>query len=253
MDSSEHDRTVDAILRAVWDGQEGNQSPAQITHRCEYCQKAFKRERTLEAHMCEKKRRWLRKDEKDVQFGFRAFQLFYRLAVNSSKEKGIKDFIHSQYYGDFVTYGTFLVANNVQPADKYTEYLIKQGTKLNQWYKDTTLEKWIKVYTKTESVERGIERSVMNLQRWADDNQCEWTDFFDRVGGGRVVHMFRTGKLSPWIVYTCDAFQRVLDRMNDEQLQLIAEYIDPAHWIDRTNKERDSVQWAEQIWRSAGV
>ena len=43
---------------------------------CEYCGKGYTREKTLLAHMCEKKRRHLQKDEKRVRFGHYAFRVF---------------------------------------------------------------------------------------------------------------------------------------------------------------------------------
>ena len=47
--------------------------------KCEYCGKDFKRESTLLAHTCEKKRRWLAKEFPETIAGFAAFDLFYRL------------------------------------------------------------------------------------------------------------------------------------------------------------------------------
>ena len=45
-------------------------------YKCEYCGAGFMKEKTLAAHMCEKKRRWLQKDEKRVRHGLYAFQRF---------------------------------------------------------------------------------------------------------------------------------------------------------------------------------
>ena len=42
---------------------------------CEYCGKGYTREKTLLAHMCEKKRRHLQKDEKRVRFGHYVFNV----------------------------------------------------------------------------------------------------------------------------------------------------------------------------------
>ena len=60
---------------------------------CEYCGKGYTREKTLLAHMCEKKRRHLQKDEKRVRFGHYAFQRFYKLSAGAKKEKHMKTFV----------------------------------------------------------------------------------------------------------------------------------------------------------------
>jgi hypothetical protein len=80
---------------------------------CEYCGKGYTREKTLLAHMCEKKRRHLQKDEKRVRFGHYAFQRFYKLSAGAKKEKTYEDFCNSQYYNAFVKFGSFI--NNVRP------------------------------------------------------------------------------------------------------------------------------------------
>ena len=49
-------------------------------YKCGYCGSSYVREKTLFAHMCEKKRRALQKDEKRVRYGFYAFGRFYKLS-----------------------------------------------------------------------------------------------------------------------------------------------------------------------------
>jgi len=82
-------------------------------YKCEYCGTGYMREKTLVAHMCEPKRRWLQKDEKRVRYGFYAFQRFYTLSAGTKKEKTYADFVGSSYYNAFVKFGSFL--NNVRP------------------------------------------------------------------------------------------------------------------------------------------
>ena len=43
--------------------------------------------------MCEKKRRWIQKDEKRVQVGFFAYNRFYQLTQNAKKQKRKEKFI----------------------------------------------------------------------------------------------------------------------------------------------------------------
>ena len=50
-------------------------------YKCQYCSKSFKKENTLAVHLCEQKRRFMQKDEKHVQLGFRSYQLFYKIAI----------------------------------------------------------------------------------------------------------------------------------------------------------------------------
>ena len=63
---------------------------ASTKFKCPYCGKEFTRERTLQVHMCEPKRRHLQKDEKWVINAFMVYQRFYQIHQNNSKEKTVK-------------------------------------------------------------------------------------------------------------------------------------------------------------------
>ena len=55
--------------------------------KCTYCNKSFQRERTLQVHLCEPKRRHLQKSEKWVQTGFIVFCRFYEIHQKNGKTK----------------------------------------------------------------------------------------------------------------------------------------------------------------------
>jgi hypothetical protein len=52
-------------------------------YNCVHCGKSFMKEKTLVAHMCERKRRALQQSEKRVQAGFMAFNRFWQLTQNA--------------------------------------------------------------------------------------------------------------------------------------------------------------------------
>ena len=57
-------------------------------HICRFCGKAFTRERTLSSHMCEKKRRWMSKDDPESRIAFNVWVNFMKyVSPNTKKEK----------------------------------------------------------------------------------------------------------------------------------------------------------------------
>ena len=44
--------------------------------------------------MCERKRRYMAKEDKDVQLAFRSYQLFYRIGTNSKSAKSVLMILH---------------------------------------------------------------------------------------------------------------------------------------------------------------
>ena len=54
--------------------------------------------------MCEKKRRWIQKDEKRVRHGLYAFQRFYKLSAGTKKEKTYEEFYTEEEDYEIDTY-----------------------------------------------------------------------------------------------------------------------------------------------------
>ena len=76
------------------------------------------------AHMCEKKRRHLQKDEKRVRFGHYAFQRFYKLSAGAKKEKTYEDFCNSSTTM-LLQFG--LIAIMCAYSERYIDYVCQQA------------------------------------------------------------------------------------------------------------------------------
>ena len=125
-------------------------------YTCEYCGSSFTKEKTLSVHMCEKKRRRLQKDEKRVQTGYYAFTRFYKLSAGTKKEKTYEDFCASPYYNAFVKFGSFV--SNVRPLypEKYVDYVVTSGVKLDHWCRDALYEQYATELVLKESMETAV-------------------------------------------------------------------------------------------------
>ena len=58
---------------------------------CKFCGKVLREKKTLSAHMCEQKRRWVNKDSKYVRLGFLAYNRFFQLTTQGGKKKLMKN------------------------------------------------------------------------------------------------------------------------------------------------------------------
>ena len=214
---------------------------------CEYCNKGYMKESTLVVHMCEKKRRWLQKDEKRVRLGLYAFQRFYKLSAGAKKEKTYTDFVDSQYYNAFVKFGSFL--NNVQPLypEKYIDYVVTSGVKLDHWARDELYEKYALEFILKEDVHTALERSIKTMTEWADANNAVWNSYFRYVSLNRAVWNIKDGKISPWLLLNCKSGKEMLSKFNDEQLEMVYHVINPEHWAMRFRKLPNDVQLVKDV------
>lgn len=220
---------------------------------CKWCEKEFRNERTLSAHMCPKKRRWADREMTHVRLGFRVFQMFYELSTTVSKPKSMEDFIRSQYYEAFVKFGRSCVRNEYLEPEKFAEWLIKNGKKLADWSKDSLYDEFLLEYVKKETGIRALERSVLYLAEWAKDNDSDWQDYFKIVSTPRAVHDIRAAKISPWLLYLSDTGRELLTRFNDEQIKMINHIIDAKFWFKVFAKNTEEVEEVKNACEAAGI
>ena len=223
-------------------------------YKCEYCGSSFTREKTLAVHMCEKKRRRLQKDEKRVQTGYYAFTRFYKLSAGTKKEKTYEDFCASPYYNAFVKFGSFL--SNVKPLypEKYIDYVVTSGVKLDHWCKDELYEKYVLEFILKEDVTTALERSVKTMMEWAEENDpAPWNHYFDHVSLNRAVWHIKDGKISPWLLLNSAKGKNMLNNFSNEQLELVYHVINPEHWAMRFKRQKDDVDLAKQVAKESNL
>lgn len=232
-----------------------NQSKTSLDNDllCKWCDKEFRTERTLAAHMCPRKRRWADREMTHVRLAFRVFQMFYELNTAASKQKSQEDFIRSQYYEGFTKFGRACVRNEWLYPEKYAEWLIKNGKKLTDWSKDKLYDDYLLEYVKKETGIRALERSILYLSDWAKDNECDWQDYFTLVSTGRAVHDIRSAKISPWVLYLSSTGDKLLTRFSSEQEEMIRHIVDANFWIKVFAKNPEEVDAVDEMCKAAGI
>ena len=227
---------------------------------CKYCQKEFRRESTLLAHICEAKRRHQQRDETGVQFGYRAYIQFYETTQGSAKLKTYEDFAASPYYLAFVRYGRYLVSIRVINSTSFTAWLLKNNKKLDYWCSDKLYEEWLLDYLRRENAEDALERGLEEMRNYAEsfrevDGSCDFdfSDYFRRGNSNRICQHIVSGRISPWIIYNCDSGVSWLADLSPALLSLIMAYIDPDYWSRRLQDFLGDTEWSKHILSQAGL
>ena len=220
---------------------------------CEYCKTGYSRESTLAVHMCQPKRRALQKGERRVQLGMYAFNQFYKLSAGAKKHKTYEEFCKSVYYNAFVKFGSFV--SNVKPLypEKYIDYVVTSGVKLDHWCREEMYEKYATELIKKEGVETALERSVNTMVEWAEDKSAPWNHYFAYVSLNRAVWHIKDGKISPWLLLNCRSGKEMLSKLNDEQLELIYNIINPQHWSMRFKRQVTDVALAKNVAKESNL
>jgi len=204
-------------------------------------------EKTLVAHMCERKRRALQEKEKRVQAGYMAFNRFWQLAQGGKKLKTYDEFCDTAYYNAFVKFGSFL--NNVNPLypEKFVDYVIKSGTKLDRWCRDDLYNAYLFEILKTEPVESAVQRTLQTMMEWGDEHTANFAHYFNYVSLNRAVHDILNGRISCWVILNSTTGKEMLQKMSDEQLNMIAPAFDVPYWVRKFKEVPADVMLVKEI------
>lgn len=226
------------------DGQSKTLNPV---YKCQYCEKEFRRESTLAAHLCENKRRYQQKNERGVQLGLQAYLRFYELTQGSAQFKTYDDFAGSPYYGAFVKFGRYCVNIKCVNFVAFTDWLLKNNKKLDHWARDSLYTEWLLSYIKKESVQDALERSLLTMQEWADENTSQFNHYFLYANANKVCYHISTGRVSPWVIYNSGTGVAWLEKLNEEQIGMIIEWIDPDYWARKFQDYLADTEWIKTV------
>jgi hypothetical protein len=225
----------------------------ELNYKCEYCGKLFAKEKTLFIHICEQKRRHLSKNEKHVQAGLLTFQRFYAITNKTSKNKTFDEFAKSPYYTAFVKFGSFMINTAPIYPERFIDFVVKSGVKLDHWCRDELYDTYISELIKIEPADGALQRSIQTMMDWADDNKAKWEHYFAYVNLNRATHDIKEGLISPWMVLNTKSGKEMLQRMNDEQLDIIGPVIDPQFWMKRFKSSPSDLELVKDIIKEAKI
>jgi hypothetical protein len=225
----------------------------QLNFKCEYCGKEFAKEKTLVVHVCEQKRRHMSKNERHVQAGLLTFQRFYEISQKSKTPKTFEDFANSAFYNAMVKFGSFLINTAPVNPEMFIDFVIRSGVKLDHWCRDELYETYIAELIKKEPVDGAIQRTIKTMMDWADENSAPWEHYFQYVNLNRATHDIKEGLVSPWLLLNTKSGKELLQRMNDEQLEIVGPMIDPQFWMRRFKALPADVELIKDVIKEARI
>ena len=211
------------------------------------------KENTLAVHICEQKRRALARTEKHVVLGYDTYNRFYKRTQNFKGDKTYDDFARSPYYNAFVKFGSFV--SNVNPLypERFMDYVVTSGVKLDHWCRDELYDKYVVDLIKTETVETALQRSITHMMSWGEDNQAPWNHYFLYVSLSRATYDIKDGKISPWIILNCANGKAMIKKFSDEQLNAINVIMDIPFWLNKFKRLSADVELVKQVVKESTI
>ena len=223
-----------------------------MTHVCDYCKKEFVRETSIQAHMCEPKRRRQQRDEPGPRLGFQAYIRFYESMAGSARNKTHDTFCESSYYRAFVKFGHYCVNTRVINPDRFMAWLLKNNRKIDHWCSDKVYTEYLVDHLKVEAVDDALTRAIEFGIDWAEKNASPTHDCM-RYGNTNVLcYAVTAGRISPWVIYNSESGQKFLSELDATQVAMIWPYIDSDAWQKRFQDRPQDQAYAKNILKQAG-
>jgi len=225
-------------------------------YKCKYCEKTYRKESTLFAHLCEQKRRWQQEKETGVQLGLKAYLRFYELSQGSAKLKTYADFVTSPYYNAFVKFGRYSQSIRCINFGNYLDWLLRNNKKIDRWCSDQLYTEWLPEYLKKEATQDALERALKEMTEYAETHpelRNGFSDYFRYGNANRICYHISTGRISPWVIYNCGSGIQFLEELNEEQTVIILPWIDPEYWQRRFHDYLADAEWVKDILQKAGL
>ena len=219
---------------------------------CDFCGRTFLRETTVAKHLCEYKQRWMNKDLQGNRIGFQAWLQFYKKNTATKKKRTYEEFIKSAYYTAFVKFGTYCSDANVLNVSRFVDWLLKNQIKIDTWNTDTNYTKFLVEYLREEDPLDAVARSIETTQKIAEIETIQTRDVLRYANRNRVCHAITTGKISPWMLYQSESGTKFLDELDQTQVKMVIDYINPELWAIKFKRNSDKVIEVKGLLYAAG-
>jgi hypothetical protein len=91
------------------------------------------------------------------------------------------------------------------------------------------------------------------MKNWGEQNHMPWNAFFQKISKPRGIHMIRSGKISPWVLYNSKSGLKFLESLTAQETVMIEDYICPTSWTKRFNQSPTDVEFVHDIMKKANI
>ena len=229
-----------------------NYKPTKRPFTCEFCKRGFSKEKTLLNHVCEQKRRFQQEKDKGVQLGFRTYLRFYELNY-SGKNKSYHEFANSNYYNAFVKFGRHIVNINAIDPYSFINFILSNNIKLDKYCNDIYYQTYLERHLRIENWKDAIARSLKTMEKWTTKNNVGLNTYFFAASPNQICNHIVNGRVSSWAIFNCDTGLNFLEKISEEQQEMIYTYIDPDFWSPHFEKFANEVSMIKTTLKEAGL
>ena len=112
--------------------------------------------------------------------------------------------------------------------------------------------KYLIEYLRIEDPLDAIARSVQTTMDLAEKEGIVPKDYLCYGNPNKICHSITNGKISPWMLYHSDSGIKFLDCLNESQVKMVIDYINPELWKIKFNREPENVKQVKELLNAGG-
>jgi hypothetical protein len=219
-------------------------------YKCSFCRRGFVRKTWYEKHMCDKKKRFLDRNNIMVIKAHGLFNHWQQQTgmLRRGQKKSFDDFCKSPFFGAFKRLAEFTTNEYVVSGFKYIDWLVENKIPEAKWCNPRDLGDYRVYLRATEEPEKQAETTCKNIRAWCADNGIEMPEFFATITPGQALNMVRENKLSPWVLL---GYQPCVDaltsRFKQEMLFTLNDHINVPYWLEKTEQDTDGMDKVNEV------
>lgn len=206
---------------------------------CEYCNKSFIKQGSFLTHLCEPKRRWMDRDMPTNRTAYSAWKYYFSKHHPNMKSIEYQDFIKNYYYNSFMKFAAYCINIKVVNIILFLDYLVSHKAPINKWCNDTHYSKFLLQYLKLEDINDAFRRSIRTIEQMCEEENIQVKDAFKYLNGNRLCQKIYQGSISPWVLYNSNSAIDFLHNLNEDQVRIIYDIINPDIWKLKLFREQD--------------
>jgi len=203
-------------------------------------------------HMCETKRRVRDQEHKGNRIGFQCWIEFYKKNTAGKKVRTYLDFAQSSYYTAFVKFGNYCSDAGVINVSKYANFLIKNQISVDKWASDKQYTNFLVTFLKDEDPLDAIARSIETTIDLAQQDGIQTKDILRYGNTNRICYAITKGKISPWMLYQSESGVEFMGKLDETQVKMILEYINPEQWAIKFKRNGDIISEVKELLHAGG-
>jgi mono/diheme cytochrome c family protein len=97
-----------------------------------------------------------------------------------------------------------------------------------------------------------IARSLETLINMSPTEKISTKDILRYGNRNRICYAITTGKISPWMLYQSESGKQFLDELDETQVKMIVDYINPELWAVKFKRNPEVVKQVKELLRETG-